>query len=94
MLISGIISAGAKISGAVSGSGTIGGQIGKAQNVYVRELDFKNRMEFPNIGKENMIYVALDEHAAYIFDGEQNVYHCIGRDYREIGAIQCGLRED
>ena len=86
MLISGIISAGAKISGNVSGSGTIGGQIGKAQGV--RELVFKNRFEFPNIGKADMLYIALDEKAAYIFDGEQNVYRCIGRDYREIEIIQ------
>lgn len=93
-MIKGIVSAGARISGNVGGLGSISGQIGKAQSVYVRELEFANRFEFPNIGKENMIYVALDEHAAYIFDGEQNVYHCIGRDYREIGAIQCGLREE
>ena len=86
MLISGIISAGAKILGNVSGSGTIGGQIGKAQGV--RELVFKNRFEFPNIGKTDMLYIALDEKAVYIFDGEQNVYHCIGRDYREIEIIQ------
>ena len=93
-LIKGKISTGVRITGNINGLGNVSGQIGKAQSVYVRELDFKNRMEFPNIGKENMIYVALDEHAAYIFDGEQNVYHCIVRNYREIGAIQCGLRED
>ena len=86
MLISGIISARAKISGNVNGSGTIGGQIGKAQGV--RELVFKNRFEFPNIGKTDMLYIALDEKAVYIFDEELNVYHCVGRDYREIEIIQ------
>ena len=86
MLISGIISASAKISGNVSGSGTIGGQIGKAQGV--RELVFKNRFEFPNIGKADMLYIALDEKAVYIFDGELNVYHCVGRNYEEIEIIQ------
>ena len=86
MLISGIVSASAKISGNVSGSGTIGGQIGKAQGV--RELVFKNRFEFPNIGKTDMLYIALDEKAVYIFDEELNVYHCVGRDYREIEIIQ------
>ena len=86
VLISGIISAGAKISGNVSGSGTIGGQIGKAQGV--RELVFKNRFEFPNIGKADMLYIAVDEKAVYIFDGELNVYHCVGRDYEEIEMIQ------
>lgn len=87
-MIKGKISAGARITGNINGSGSVSGQIGKAQSVYVRELEFANRFEFPSIGKENMIYVALDEHAAYIFDGEQNVYHCIGRDYREIEIIQ------
>ena len=86
MLISGIISAGAKISGNVSGSGTIGGQIGKAQGV--RELVFKNRFEFPNIGKADMLYIALDEKAVYIFDGEKNIYRCVGRNYEEIEMIQ------
>ena len=86
MLISGIISAGAKISGAVGGSGTIGGQIGKAQGV--RELVFKNRFEFPNIGKADMLYIAWDEKAVYIFDGEKNIYRCVGRNYEEIEMIQ------
>lgn len=87
-MIKGKISAGARITGNINGSGTIGGQIGKAQSVYVRELEFANRFEFPSIGNADMLYIALDEHAAYIFDDEQNVYHCIGRDYREIEIIQ------
>lgn len=87
-MVKGKISTGVRITGNINGSGSVSGQIGKAQNVYVKELEFANRFEFPNIGKENMIYVALDEHAAYIFDDEQNVYHCIGRDYREIEIIQ------
>lgn len=93
-MLKGKISAGARITGNINGAGSVSGQIGKAQSVYVRELEFANRFEFPSIGKSDMIYVATDEHAAYIFDGEQNVYICIGRDYREIGAIQCGLREE
>lgn len=87
-MIRGKISAGVRITGNINGLGTVSGQIGKAQGVYVRELEFANRFEFPSIGKDNMIYVATDEHAAYIFDGEHNVYHCIGRDYREIDVIQ------
>ena len=87
-LISGIISAGAKISGTVGGSGAVSGQIGKAQSVYVRELVFKNRFEFPNIGKADMLYIALDEKAVYIFDSEENIYRCVGRNYEEIDMIQ------
>ena len=87
-MIKGIVSAGARISGNVGGLGSVSGQIGKAQSVYVRELEFKNRFEFPSIGKADMLYIALDEHAAYIFDGEANVYHCVGRDYSEVEIIQ------
>ena len=93
-MIKGNISAGAKISGNISGSSFVGGKTGKANSVFVKEVEFKNRYEFPNIGEKNLIYVAVDEHAAYIFDDEQNVYNCIGRDYMEIGAIRCGLREE
>lgn len=90
-LIKGIVSSGAKISGNINGLGSVRGQIGKAQSMYVKELEFANRFEFPSIGKENMVYVAVDEHAAYIFDSVQNEYHCIGRDYREIGSSLCNI---
>lgn len=87
-MIKGKISAGARITGNINGSGTVSGQIGKAQSVYVRELEFKNRFEFPNIGKADMLYIALDEKAVYIFDGEKNIYRCVGRNYEEIEIIQ------
>lgn len=87
-MVKGKVTTGIRITGNINGAGSVSGQIGKAQSVYVRELEFKNRFEFPSIGKSDMIYVATDEHAAYIFDGEHNVYHCIGRDYREIDVIQ------
>ena len=90
-MIKGIVSSGAKISGKIGGLGSVSGQIGKAQSVSVKELEFANRLEFPSIGKENMVYVAVDEHAAYIFDSVQNEYHCIGRDYREIGSSLCNI---
>ena len=90
-MIKGIVSSGAKISGKIGGLGSVSGQIGKAQGVSVKELEFANKSEFPSIGKENMVYVAVDEHAAYIFDSVQNEYHCIGRDYREIGSSLCNI---
>lgn len=93
-MIKGRISAGIRITGSINGGGAVKGFLDKAQSVYVRELEFNNRFEFPSIGKGDMLYIALDEHAAYIFDEERNVYICIGRDYREIGAIQCGFKEE
>ena len=87
-MVKGKISTGVRITGNINGLGSVSGQIGKAQSVYVRELEFKNRFEFPSIGKVDMLYIALDEKAVYIFDGEKNVYHCVGRDYKEIEIIQ------
>lgn len=95
MVINGKVSAiGKRVSGGVGGSGDVIGNIEKAENIYVKEVNFKNRYEFPSIGKENMVYVAIDEKASYIFDITQNVYYCIGRDYNEIDSIQCQLKEE
>ena len=87
-MIKGIVSSGAKISGKIGGLGSVSGQIGKAQSVYVRELEFKNRFEFPSIGKVDMLYIALDEHKTYILDIQTPHYVCVGADYREIEVIQ------
>lgn len=95
MIISGKVSVGGySVSGGINDSQNISGNVDKAENIYVKEIEFNNRYEFPSIGKENMIYVARDENALYIFDTTQNIYHCIGRDYNEIGSIQCQLKED
>ena len=77
------------ISGKVSvGGNSIVGNVDKAENIYVKEIEFKNRYEFPSIGKENMIYVARDENKTYRFDEESLTYYCIGSDYNEIEVIQ------
>lgn len=95
MIISGKVSVGGySVSGGINDSQNISGNVDKAENIYVKEIEFNNRYEFPSIGKENIIYVARDENALYIFDTTQNIYHCIGRDYNEIGSIQCQLKED
>ena len=95
MVINGNVSAvGKRISGTINSNGYVEGSVEKAENIFVKELYFENRYNFPNIGKPNMIYIATDEKASYIFDTAQNVYHCIGRDYNEITAIQCGLKEE
>ena len=94
MVINGSVSSvGKRISGVINSNSYVEGGVEKAENIYVREIEFENRYNFPNIGKPNMIYIATDENASYIFDTTQNVYHCIGRDYNEISAIQCQLKE-
>ena len=77
------------ISGKVSvGGNSIIGNVDKAENIYVKEIEFNNRYEFPSIGKENMIYVARDENKTYRFNEDSLTYYCIGSDYNEIEVIQ------
>ncbi len=89
MIISGKVSVGGySVSGGISDSQNISGNVDKAENIYIKEIEFNNRYEFPSIGKENMIYVARDENKTYRFDEESLTYYCIGSDYNEIEVIQ------
>ena len=89
MVINGKVSVvGKRVSGNVSTNGTVNGGVDKADNIYVKEVTFNNRYEFPSFGKENMIYVAVDEHKSYIFNPTTLNYEVIGADYSEIEIIQ------
>lgn len=95
MIINGNVSSvGKRVSGTINSNGYVEGSVEKAENVFVKELYFENRYNFPNIGKGNILYIATDEKASYIFDTTRNIYHCIGRDYNEISAIKCQLKEE
>ena len=72
----------------------ISGGVERAKTVYVKELAFRSYKEFPAVGNSAMLYIATDEGAIYRFDDETNTYACIGRDYTEIEAIQCKLKEE
>ena len=89
MIISGKVTAGGySVSGGINGSQDVGGNVDKAENIYVKEIEFNNRYEFPSIGKENMIYVAKDEHKMYIFNTAKLAYEVVGSNYNEIEIIQ------
>lgn len=89
MIISGKVSAGGySVSGGINDSQNISGNVDKAENIYVKEIEFNNRYEFPSIGKENMIYVARDEHKMYIFNTATLAYEVVGSNYNEIEIIQ------
>ena len=89
MIISGKVSAGGySVSGGINDSQNISGNVDKAENIYVKEIEFNNRYEFPSIGKENMIYVARDAHKMYIFNTETLAYEVVGSNYNEIEIIQ------
>lgn len=89
MIISGKVSVGGySVSGGINDSQNISGNVDKAENIYVKEIEFNNRYEFPSIGKENMIYVARDEHKMYIFNTATLAYEVVGSNYNEIEIIQ------
>ena len=89
MIISGKVTAGGySVSGGINDSQNISGNVDKAENIYVKEIEFNNRYEFPSIGKENMIYVARDEHKMYIFNTATLAYEVVGSNYNEIEIIQ------
>lgn len=93
------------IKGSISSKKTIGGSVGaspvtlngsveKAETTIVKELEFNNRFEFPNIGKSDITYIAIDENKVYRFDAQTSTYKCIGSDYNEVEVIQCKLKEE
>lgn len=84
---SGNISA-AKMSGSLNADTGMSGSLNMAKNIYVKEIEFNNRFEFPSMGKDNMLYVAKDEHKIYIFNSTTLNYEIVGSDYTEIKVIQ------
>lgn len=71
--ISGTISAGISDSGSVSAGGTISGKV-RAAGADPAELIFSDRSAFPVAGREDRLYIALDENAVYRFDAAHNAY--------------------
>lgn len=47
----------------------------------------KSVYDFPNVGDENCIYIAIDENKTYHFDSNQNHYVVVGSDYNDIDII-------
>lgn len=76
------------ISGSINVGTPMSGTLSMAQSVYVKEVEFNNRFEFPSIGTDNMLYVAKDEHKIYIFNPIDLNYVVVGADYSEIKMIQ------
>lgn len=81
------------VTGNLSEKSNVDGEVSRPTTVYVRELRFGTHYGFPAIGNPDYLYIATDENAQYRFDEETNTYQCVGRDYREIEAIQCQLKE-
>ena len=82
------------VSGNVNGEGNVGGDVKRLSTVYVTELRFANRYDFPSVGDSENLYIAIDENATYRFDDSTLTYKCCGRDYEEIDVIQCMLDKE
>lgn len=81
-----------KVSGIIEPFNTLQGNIEKPSGGSAKnEISFKNYKEFPNVGNAEKLYIATDENAIYRWDGEENVYICIGRDWENISEIHCTL---
>ena len=92
-VIRGKIGGASSIHVKVGTSGGISGKIKTPDSVSKKEIRFANHYEFPAIGNSECLYIAVDENATYRYDDEDRAYYCVGRDYKQIQAIQIKLKE-
>lgn len=52
--------------------------------------EYTNQFFFPNVGKENRIYIDKENNKIYRYDTEENKYYICGSDYTEVEIINCG----
>ena len=78
------------IKGIVSVGGAVSGTVKTVESINVTELIFSTRLEFPNIGRADRLYIAKDENAVYRFDSVQNIYVRLNG----FDSIQSRLREE
>ena len=53
-------------------------------------IRFEERSQFPSIGEEHVLYVALDEAVIYFWKASENVYQQVGGRFEDIKIIDCG----
>ena len=56
----------------------------------LKSIQYKNKLNFPNVGSSNLLYVDIEESATYRWDAQTTSYVCVGRDYNQIGVISGG----
>ena len=61
---------------------------GSGGTTVSKELYFNTRLEFPAVGKENMLYIATDEDLIYGFDAETTSYICLSGGDSDINNIK------
>ena len=53
-------------------------------------VSYATHYDFPNIGEDNVGYIATEENKIYRWDSTETKYYCIGSDYNEIKTLDGG----
>lgn len=61
-----------------------------AENISGKPLVFATRFEFPNTGKDYILYIATDEEQVYRYDVSTGTYKIVGSNWRDIDLIDGG----
>ena len=78
------------VSPSLSSKGNIRANLRNPDKVYVKELFFSNRFEFPAVGEGDKLYIARDEHMSYYFDEESMMYVAVGLQLEDIEIVNGG----
>lgn len=78
------------VSPSINSKGNIRADLRNPDKVYVKELFFSNRFEFPAVGEGDKLYIARDEHMSYYFDEESMMYVAVGLQLEDIEIVNGG----
>lgn len=78
------------ISPSINSKGNIRADLRNPDKVYVKELFFSNRFEFPAVGEGDKLYIARDEHMSYYFDEDGMTYVAVGLQLEDIEIVNGG----
>lgn len=78
------------ISPSINSKRNIRADLRNPDKVYVKELFFSNRFEFPAIGDGDKLYIARDEHMSYYFDEDSMMYVAVGLQLEDIKIVNGG----
>ena len=56
----------------------------------IKSIQYQSKLNFPNVGSSNLIYVDVEDSASYRWDKDTLAYICVGRDFEQIEVITGG----
>lgn len=56
----------------------------------IKSIQYQSKLNFPNVGSSNLIYVDVEDSASYRWDADTLAYVCVGRDFEQIEVITGG----